>query len=146
LLSSQTLLQAVLPGMQDAGFGRIINITSTSVKAPIDGLGISNTIRGAVSSWSKTLSRELGHFGITVNSVLPGNTRTERMEELIGVWAREKGKTEAEITAGIQAQIPMKRFAEPEEIGNAVAFLASPAASYISGVNLLVDGGKTNAF
>ena len=143
LMVSQLLVQAFVPGMKAAGYGRIVNIISTSVKQPIKGLGVSNTIRGAMASWSKTLAGELGGFGITVNNVLPGSTDTGRMKELIAGKAKTGGRTEAEIMADDIATIPVGRFAKPAEVGAAIAFLASPAASYINGINLPVDGGKT---
>ncbi|HWP94997.1 MAG TPA: SDR family oxidoreductase [Gammaproteobacteria bacterium] len=142
LVCNQILVQAVLPGMRTAGYGRIINIISTSVKEPIKGLGVSNTVRGAVASWAKTLAGELGPEGITVNNVLPGYTRTQRLAMLFAARAEKTGRPLAEIEAEALAQIPLGRFAEAEEIANAVAFLASPAASYINGVNLPVDGGR----
>ncbi|MCA9306472.1 MAG: SDR family oxidoreductase [Phycisphaerales bacterium] len=142
LLCNQVLTQALLPGMKAAGFGRIINIISTSVKAPIPGLGVSNTIRGAVANWAKTISIELAPFNITVNNVLPGFTDTERLSSLISTRAGKQGATENEVADLMRASVPMGRFAKPEEIAAAVAFLASPAASYISGINLPVDGGR----
>ncbi len=145
LVNNQILVQAVVPGMKKADYGRIINIISTSVKQPIDGLGVSNTIRGAVASWSKTLANELGQFGITVNNVLPGFTATDRLEDIVGNAAKKMNKTEAEATAFMQSLVPARRFAQPGEIANAVAFLASEAASYINGINLPVDGGRTKS-
>ncbi len=145
LKSNHALAQAVVPSMKKAGYGRIINMISTSVKQPLDGLGVSNTIRGAVASWSKTLANELGQFGITVNNVLPGATGTVRLKQIIENKASKSGKTIAEVEQIMQNQVPMKRFAKPEEIANAVAFLASEAASYINGVNLPVDGGRTKS-
>lgn len=142
VIGNQILVQAVLPKMKPAGYGRIINIISTSVKEPIPGLGVSNTIRGAVGNWAKTLSKELGSFSITVNNVLPGPTETGRIRDLIKNRATSQGKTTEEIEKSMKEQIPVGRFAEPAEIGYAVAFLASPASAYISGVNLTVDGGK----
>jgi 3-oxoacyl-[acyl-carrier protein] reductase len=123
--------------------GRIINVISTSVKQPLKGLGVSNTIRAAVANWSKTLSLELAPFGITVNNVLPGATATERLFTLIRIKAEKTGKTEEEITQEMLSEIPAGRFAQPEEIAAAVAFLASPAAAYITGINIPVDGGRT---
>jgi 3-oxoacyl-[acyl-carrier protein] reductase len=142
LLCNQLLVQALVPGMKAAGFGRIINIISTSVKQPIPGLGVSNTIRGAVAGWAKTLATELGAFGITVNNVLPGFTKTSRYDSLMKGRADSSGKTFEEIDAEITAGIPAKRIGKPEEFGAAVAFLASPAAAYINGINLPVDGGR----
>ena len=142
LINNHTLTQAVVPGMKTAGFGRIINIISTSVKIPIAGLGVSNTIRGAVASWAKTLATELGPFGITVNNVLPGFTKTSRAEYVISNKAKNTGSSEDEVLAGFVAEIPAGRIGLPEEFGAAVAFLCSPAAGYINGINLPVDGGR----
>ena len=146
LLCNHLLVQAVVPGMQKAGYGRIVNIISTSVKAPLNNLGVSNTIRGAVASWSKTLANELGPDGITVNNVLPGYTNTGRLTSLITKWAEQKNLSEAEIAAQLKLNVPLRRFAEPSEVGSAAAFLCSPAAAYISGTNLIVDGGRTRSF
>jgi len=143
LINNQILVQQVIKGMKDAGFGRIINIISTSVKAPIAGLGVSNTIRAAVASWAKTLSIELGAYGITVNNVLPGFTNTNRLKTLITKKAEVQGKSETEIASAMKSQVPAARFGQGNEVANAVAFLCSPAASYINGINLPVDGGRT---
>jgi 3-oxoacyl-[acyl-carrier protein] reductase len=145
LLCNHHLAQAVLPGMRTAGYGRIVNIVSTSVRQPIRGLGVSNTIRGAVASWAKTLAGEVARDGITVNNVLPGATRTARLEGLFEQRARASGRPPSDIEAEFLAEIPMGRFAEPAEIAAAVLFLASPAAGYITGVSLAVDGGRTQA-
>ena len=142
LINNHNLMQAVVPGMKTAGFGRIVNIISTSVKIPLAGLGVSNTIRGAVASWAKTLATELGPFGITVNNVLPGFTKTSRADYVIAKNAADSGKTETEILKQIENDIPAKRIGRPEEFGAAVAFLCSPAAAYINGINLPVDGGR----
>jgi len=142
LINNHQLVQAVVPGMKAAGFGRIINIISTSVKIPIAGLGVSNTIRGAVANWAKTLANELGPFGITVNNVLPGFTKTSRADYVISNKAKAQNKTEEDILAELVAEIPAGRIGNPEEFGAAVAFLASPAAAYINGINLPVDGGR----
>ncbi len=142
LINDHHLVQAVVPGMRVAGFGRIINIISTSVKMPIAGLGVSNTIRGAVANWAKTLATELGPFGITVNNVLPGFTRTSRANYVIGNKAKAQNKTEEDVLAELVAEIPARRIGQPEEFGAAVAFLCSPAAAYINGINLPVDGGR----
>lgn len=139
---NQILVQAVVPLMRQGQYGRIINIISTSVKEPIPGLGVSNTTRGAVANWAKTLSGELGPYGITVNNVLPGSTNTERIWDLVRKRAAGQGKSEADVEKDMKTVIPLQRFAEPEEIAYAVAFLASPAAAYITGINLTVDGGK----
>lgn len=143
LMANQVLAQALIPGMQDSGYGRIINVISTSVKAPLPNLGVSNTIRGAVANWSKTLSRELGPYGITVNNVLPGATETARLTSIISNKAQKTGVSEAEVSAEMTAEVPLARFAQASEVANAIAFLASPAASYISGINVPVDGGRT---
>jgi 3-oxoacyl-[acyl-carrier protein] reductase len=145
LVNNQTLVQAVVPGMKKDDYGRIINIISTSVKQPIDGLGVSNTIRGAVASWSKTLANELGPFGITVNNVLPGFTATDRLTDIVANAARKMNKTESEASEWMKGLVPARRFAQPGEIANAVAFLSSEAASYINGINLPVDGGRTKS-
>jgi 3-oxoacyl-[acyl-carrier protein] reductase len=145
LKCNHILAQAVVPGMKEECFGRIINIISTSVKQPLAGLGVSNTIRGAVANWSKTLAGELGAFGITVNNVLPGATATERLSEIINNKATKSGKSFEEVSATMKAQVPANRFAQPEEIANAIAFLASEASSYINGINVPVDGGRTKS-
>lgn len=145
LKCNHVLVQAVVPFMKKQQFGRIINIISTSVKQPLDGLGVSNTIRGAVASWSKTLANELGQYGITVNNVLPGATATERLNEIIKNKAAKTGKSEEEVGVMMQNASPAKRFAKPEEIANAVVFLASKKASFINGINVPVDGGRTKS-
>ncbi len=145
LVCNHTLMQLVLPGMKEAGFGRIINIISTSVKQPIEGLGVSNTIRGAVANWAKTLATELGQYGVTVNNVLPGSTMTGRLEEIAAANAAKSGIAEEAIFKNWVKEIPLHRIADPSEVAAAVAFLASPAASYISGINLPVDGGRTKS-
>jgi 3-oxoacyl-[acyl-carrier protein] reductase len=145
LLANQTLLQTLLPAMRAGGYGRIVNVISTSVKEPIAGLGVSNTIRAAVASWAKTLASELATAGITVNNVLPGYTRTQRLEQILAERSRATGKSEADIAAGMLATVPAGRFAEAAEIAAAVAFLCSPAAGYVNGVNLPVDGGRTKS-
>jgi len=143
LINNQSLVQAVIPSMKEAGFGRIINIISTSVKAPLNGLGVSNTIRGAVANWSKTMANELGSFGITVNNVLPGATMTSRLDSIAANKASKTGSTKEEVLKQMAGAAPAQRVGEPEEVANAVAFLASPAAAYINGINLPVDGGRT---
>ena len=142
LINNHNLTQAVVPGMKAAGFGRVINIISTSVKSPIAGLGVSNTIRAAVANWAKTLATELGPFGITVNNVLPGFTKTVRADYVIASKAKAGNITEEEVMKQLVAEIPAGRIGQPEEFGAAVAFLASPAAAYINGINLPVDGGR----
>jgi 3-oxoacyl-[acyl-carrier protein] reductase len=145
LIAAQVIVQAVLPGMQRARYGRIVNVISTSVKEPIKNLGVSNTIRGAVASWAKTLASELGAHGITVNNVLPGYTRTQRLDQILADRARAAGKSESAVADGMRATVPLGRFAEASEIADVIAFLASPAAGYISGINVPVDGGRTQS-
>lgn len=145
LLCNHLLAQTVLEGMKKAGYGRIINVISTSVKQPLKGLGVSNTIRAAVANWAKTLAGEVAAHGITVNNVLPGATGTQRLQSIIENKSKKTGESEAAVTREMLHEIPMDRFAEPSEIANAIAFLASPAASYITGINLPVDGGRTSS-
>lgn len=141
VIANQTLVKALLPGMQKAEYGRVINIISTSVKQPIPGLGASNTIRGAVASWAKTLSREVGPF-VTVNNILPGFTMTERLVDLADSVAARRGITRDDVFTEWKATIPVNRFADPKETAYAIRFLASPEAAYINGINLPVDGGR----
>ena len=143
LLGNHLLATSVLPGMKAAGYGRIINIISTSVKVPLKGLGVSNTIRGAVGNWSKTLATEVAAWGITVNNVLPGATETERLSSIIDGKAARTGAEVDHVRDEMIAEIPAARFGKPLEVGAAVAFLASPAAAYINGINVPVDGGRT---
>ena len=145
LVANHVLAETVIPGMQAAGYGRIVNIISTSVKEPIAGLGVSNTTRWAVASWSKTLATELAPFGITVNNVLPGSTKTPRIEQIVLTRAQKTGVDAEAMQREMESEIPMRRFADPSEIAAAVAFLASPAAGYISGINVPVDGGRTRS-
>lgn len=144
LVCNQIMVQAVCEGMKSEKYGRIINIISTSVKQPIKNLGVSNTIRAAVANWAKTLSVELGPFGITVNNILPGATKTERLYSIFEARSKASGKSVDEIEAEFLAEIPANRFAEAEETAYAAAFLASPLAGYINGINLPVDGGRLN--
>jgi 3-oxoacyl-[acyl-carrier protein] reductase len=142
LLHAHQLVQLLLPGMREAKFGRIINLLSVSIKEPIDDLGISNTIRAAMANWAKTLSRELGPWGITVNNVLPGFTNTERLDYLFSNRASKLGVSKEEITKGVENSIPVKRLGEPKELAAAVCFLCSVEANFINGINLPVDGGQ----
>jgi 3-oxoacyl-[acyl-carrier protein] reductase len=145
LVCNHILAKAVVPSMKKEGYGRIVNIISTSVKVPLKNLGVSNTIRGAVASWAKTMANELGKFNITVNNVLPGSTNTRRLSTLMESIAK-KGNVLVDVVAKNMAEeIPMKRFGEASEIAAVVAFLASPAASYVNGVSIPVDGGRTGA-
>ena len=143
LICNHILVQAVVDGMKELGYGRIINIISTSVKQPLNGLGVSNTIRAAVANWSKTLANELGQFNITVNNVLPGATKTQRLAGIAEKKSEQSGKSVEAIYKEMAEEVPMKRIGQPEEIAAAVAFLASPSASYINGINVPVDGGRT---
>lgn len=145
LICNQLLAQAVLPGMKNAGYGRIVNIISTSVKEPLDNLGVSNSTRWAVAGWAKTWANEAGRFGITVNNVLPGYTRTGRLLEIIEKRAAASGLAVETVEEQFKNHVPLRRFAEPEEVAAAVAFLASPAAGYINGINVPVDGGRTRS-
>jgi 3-oxoacyl-[acyl-carrier protein] reductase len=143
LVCNHILTKAVVPGMKQASYGRIINIISTSVRIPLKNLGVSNTIRGAVASWAKSMSNELGVFGITVNNILPGYTETGRLESLIDGIAKKRGLPVADIRKEMEDDIPVKRFGKPEETAAVAGFLASPAASYVNGVSIPVDGGRT---
>ena len=143
VMAAHILLQAVLSGMQTAGYGRVINVISTSVKEPIRNLGVSNTVRGAMASWAKTLATELGPSGITVNNVLPGYTKTARLDQILTDRSKATGKSEDEIAKTMLATVPLGRFAEPTDIAAVIAFLATPAAGYVNGINVPVDGGRT---
>ena len=143
MLANQLLSKAVLPGMKAAGYGRIINVISSSVKIPIANLGVSNTIRAAVASWAKTLSNEVAAQGITVNSVLPGYIDTGRLRSLIEANARKSGQSPEAVEANMISTIPAGRFGNTAEIAQLIAFLASPAASYVNGTSIPVDGGRT---
>lgn len=145
LVCNQLLVQLLLPFMQHEQYGRIVNIISTSVKQPIANLGVSNTVRGAVASWAKTLSFEVAQFGITVNNILPGYITTGRLTSLVERNAERLSKAKNDVEAGMKAEIPAKRFGAPEEIAHLAAFLASPLASYITGTSIAVDGGRTTA-
>ena len=144
LLAAHCLAQLLLPQMQAKGFGRIVNVISTSVKEPLKDLGVSNTVRAAVASWAKTLASEVAADGITVNNVLPGFTATARLQAIIN-RRMEKGAAQSEIEAALKSEVPARRFAQADEVAAAIAFLASDAAGYINGVNLPVDGGRTRS-
>lgn len=145
LICNHILATLAMPGMKAAGYGRIINVISTSVKIPLKGLGVSNTIRGAVASWAKTMANELAPFGITVNNVLPGATATARLENIITNKSAKTGTALDEVEKEMLEEIPAKRFGKPEEIAAMVAFLASPAAGYVNGTSIPVDGGRTGS-
>jgi 3-oxoacyl-[acyl-carrier protein] reductase len=145
LLCNHILTTLVAPGMKQAGYGRIINIISTSVKIPLKGLGVSNTVRGAVASWAKTMANELGEFGITVNNVLPGATATGRLEAIINNKVARTGHSQDEVAQEMIDEIPARRFGRPEEIAAVIAFLASPSAGYVNGTSIPVDGGRTGS-
>ncbi len=145
LICNHILVQAIYPVMKEEGYGRIINVISTSVKQPLPNLGVSNTIRGAVANWSKTLANELGGFGITVNNVLPGATNTARLQSIAQIKAEQFNETVEDVFIEMASETPLKRIAQPEEIAAAIAFLASPAAAYINGINVPVDGGRTKS-
>lgn len=145
VLVNNLLVQLVLPGMKQRGFGRVVNVISTSVKIPIPGLGVSNTIRAAVANWAKTLSLEVASFGITVNNVLPGYTETPRLDSLRKATADRLQKSEQAVSEDWLKTIPAGRFGKPQEIAAGVAFLCSPAAAFINGVNLPIDGGRTGS-
>jgi len=145
LIINHILTKAVIEGMKKEGYGRIVNIISTSVKVPLKNLGVSNTTRGAVASWAKTMANELGQFGITVNNVLPGLTKTERLDSLIKTTASKKNRSEEEVAKEMVEEVPARRFADAGEIAAMAAFLASPAAGYVNGASIPVDGGRTGS-
>ncbi len=145
LINNHNITKLVMEGMKADGYGRIINVISTSVKIPLKGLGVSNTIRGAVASWAKTMSNELAPFGITVNNVLPGATSTERLDTIINNKSAKTGANKDDVTHEMIEEIPAKRFGKPEEIASVIAFLATPAAAYVNGTSIPVDGGRTGS-
>lgn len=144
VLAAQLLAQAVVPFMRSAGFGRIVNITSVGMKQPIVGLGVSNTIRGAMGNWAKSMANELGKYGITTNNVLPGYTTTTRLEKINETRAKTTNKSIKEVEQDLIKDIPIGRFTTPEETGAVIAFLCSPAAASINGASIPVDGGRLN--
>tara|TARA_Y100001970_G_C14138595_1_gene805820 strand:- start:407 stop:1033 length:627 start_codon:yes stop_codon:yes gene_type:complete len=146
LICNHLLVQLLLPYMISTSYGRIINIISTSVKQPIVGLGVSNTIRSAVAAWSKTLSLEICNDGITVNNVLPGYTHTSRLDEIIKSKSIQSGLDIEEITAKLKKEVPLNRFADSNEIANLILFIASKKSGYINGVNIPIDGGRLKTF
>ena len=143
VICNHILAKHIVPGMKSKGYGRIINIISTSVRIPLENLGVSNTIRGAVASWSKSMSNELAQYGITVNNLLPGFIATTRLDAVAIHFSEKAHVTKEEMVARMQSSVPAKRFGEPKEIAAVAAFLASPAASYVNGVSIPVDGGRT---
>jgi 3-oxoacyl-[acyl-carrier protein] reductase len=145
LVCNHILTTLAIPGMKAEGWGRVVNVISTSVKIPLKGLGVSNTIRGAVASWAKTMANELGQFGITVNNVLPGATSTARLEGIISNKVSKTGVSKEEVSEEMLAEIPARRFGKPEEIAAMIAFLASDAAGYVNGTSIPVDGGRTGS-
>jgi 3-oxoacyl-[acyl-carrier protein] reductase len=145
LITNHILTKAVIEGMKNAGYGRVINIISTSVKIPLKNLGVSNTIRGAVASWAKTMANELGQYGITVNNVLPGFTRTSRLDSLVATIAKKEAISAEEVEKNMMAEVPAQRFGEAAEVAAVAAFLASPAAGYVNGTSIPVDGGRTGS-
>jgi 3-oxoacyl-[acyl-carrier protein] reductase len=145
LISNHILATAVIEGMKNEGYGRIINIISTSVKVPLKNLGVSNTIRGAVASWAKTMANELGEFGITVNNVLPGFTRTQRLNSLIQTTSSNTNTDALKVEEQMIKEVPAKRFGEASEIAAVAAFLATPASAYVNGASIPVDGGRTGS-
>ena len=145
LICNHILTKAVVPSMKKEAYGRIINIISTSVKIPLKNLGVSNTIRGSVASWAKTMANELGQFNITVNNLLPGSITTQRLASVMEATAKRGNVVIDVVEKNMKEEIPMKRFGEPSEIAAVAAFLASPAASYMNGVSIPVDGGRTGS-
>jgi 3-oxoacyl-[acyl-carrier protein] reductase len=145
LICNHILTKAVVPSMTKEGYGRIINIISTSVKIPLKNLGVSNTIRGAVASWAKSMANELGQYNITVNNVLPGFTSTQRLSTIIDNTAKRGNVVVDIVEKNMKEEVPMKRFADASEVAAVAAFLATPAASYVNGVSIPVDGGRTGS-
>ena len=145
LESALNLTRGVLPEMKERGWGRIINITSVAVKEPVDGLILSNSVRAAVTGFARTLANEVASFGITVNNVLPGFTRTDRLLQLAEAQSKQRGISTEDVENGWNSVIPARRLGKPREFAAVVAFLASERASYVTGVSIAVDGGRTRA-
>lgn len=145
LICNHILTKAVVPSMKKEKYGRIINVISTSVKIPLKNLGVSNTIRGAVASWAKSVANELGQFNITVNNILPGFITTQRLSSIIEGTAKKGNVLVDIVEKNMKEEVPMKRFGETSEIAAVAAFLASPAASYVNGTSIPVDGGRTGS-
>lgn len=145
LQMSHNLVQMVIPHMKNQNYGRIINVISTSVKMPIPGLGVSNTTRGAMASWSKTLSFELAPFGITVNNILPGFIATTRLDAIIEAKSKSQEMTTDQVAEQLKSWVPAGRFGKPEEMAHVAVFLASEQAAYVNGTNIQIDGGRTAA-
>jgi len=145
IFASHAITKLVVPNMKNHSYGRIVNIISTSVKEPIQGLGVSNTVRGAMGNWSKTMANELGPLGITVNNLLPGRTKTGRLSKLMTHWAETRNISVEDLEQQSLGDIPMRRYAEPQEVGDIIAFLCTPSAGYITGTNIVVDGGRTKS-
>ncbi|MBS1766603.1 MAG: SDR family oxidoreductase [Acidobacteria bacterium] len=144
LMAPHLLVQLLVPGMKSEGYGRIVNVVSTSVREPLPNLGVSNTVRGATAAWAKTLAKELP-AGLTINNVLPGATATERLEKLELANAERTARTLEQVRADMVKTIPEGRVAEAKEIASLIAFLASPSAAYIRGQSIAADGGRLNA-
>lgn len=145
IIAAHILTKVVMEGMKTEHYGRIINVISTSVKIPLKNLGVSNTIRGAMASWAKTMANELGQYGITVNNILPGLTRTRRLESLVQATAEKECLSTEEVEKKMMEEVPAKRFGEASEIASVAAFLATPAAAYVNGASIPVDGGRTGS-
>lgn len=145
LINNHQLSMALVPGMKAAGYGRIVNVISTSVKIPLPNLGVSNTTRAAVAAWAKTMANELAIHGITVNNVLPGATSTARLSSIIANKSQKANLELSAVEAEMLHEIPMRRFGQPEEVAAMAAFLTTPAAAYITGQSICVDGGRTGS-
>ena len=146
MMSSVRLSRAVIPHMKENNWGRIINISSVSVKTPVNGLFLSNSLRMGVLGWAKALADELAVYGVTVNTVCPGYTRTERVEAILESQSSSSGLSKEEIEKTIAGNIPMKRVGEPEDLAGLITFLASEKANYMTGLAVQVDGGSARTF